>query len=280
MEDLKKTIISYSSTDLEQRKNWYSPAAEAYNKARPRYPQDLIQQVVEVAQLSTDSKILEVGCGPGTATVAIAQLGCSMICLEPNPDFFQLAQHNCQPYSNVEIQNTSFEEWKLKAFEFDAVLAATSFHWISPEVGYPKAANALQENGYLILLWNKELQPSYEVYQSLSQYQIHTPSLDRYEDQETQEYILRQLGNIALDSGQFKDLIYGQVTSEVTYTADEYLTLLNTYSPYIKLDPHNKESLFSELRHRIEDDFGGSLQLSYTSAFHIAQKVTSEGRES
>ncbi|MEH2338666.1 class I SAM-dependent methyltransferase [Nostoc sp.] len=281
MKDLKKTIISYSSTDLEQRKNWYSPAAKAYNKARPRYPQDLIQQVVEVAQLSTDSKILEVGCGPGTATVAIAQLGCSMICLEPNPDFFQLAQHNCQPDSNVEIQNTSFEEWKLKPFEFDAVLAATSFHWISPEVGYPKAANALQENGYLILLWNKELQPNYEVYQSLSQvYQLHTPSLDRYEDQETQDYILRQLGNMSIDSGQFKDLISGQVISEVTYTVDEYLTLLNTYSPYIKLDPHNKESLFSRLRHRIEDDFGGSLQLSYISAFHIAQKVTSEGRES
>jgi tRNA G46 methylase TrmB len=92
MKDLKQTIINYSSTDLEQRKNWYSPAAEAYNKARPRYPQELIKQVVEIAQLSTNSKILEVGCGPGTATVGIAPLGCSIICLEPNPDFFHLAQ--------------------------------------------------------------------------------------------------------------------------------------------------------------------------------------------
>lgn len=128
MKDLKQTIISYSSRDLEQRKNWYSPAAEAYNKARPCYPQELIHQVVELAQLSTDSKILEVGCGPGTATVDIAQLGCSIICLEPNPDFFRLAQHNCQLYSNVEIQNISFEEWELKPFEFDAILAASSFH--------------------------------------------------------------------------------------------------------------------------------------------------------
>ncbi|MBD2727217.1 class I SAM-dependent methyltransferase [Nostoc sp. FACHB-892] len=280
MKELKQTIINYSSTDLEQRKNWYSPAAEAYNKARPRYPQDLIKQVVEIAQLSTNSKILEVGCGPGTATVAIAPLGCSIICLEPNPEFFHLAQQNCQPYSNVKIQNTSFEEWELEPFKFDAVLAASSFHWISPEVGYPKAANALKENGHLILLWNKELQPSYEVYQSLSKvYQLHTPSLDRYENQETQEYILRQLGNMAIDSGKFKDLISGQVVSKVTYTADEYLTLLTTYSPYIKLDPHNKESLFSELRHCIEDHFGGSLQLSYISAFHIAQKVISEVKD-
>lgn len=274
MEDIKQTIINLSSKDLEQRKNWYSPAAEAYNKARPRYPQELIQQVVEIAQLTNESKILELGCGPGTVTVSFAQLGYSMICLEPNPDFFRLAQHNCQPYLNVEIQNTSFEEWTPEAFKFDAVLAASSFHWISPEIGYPKAANVLKENGHLILLWNKELQPSYEVYQRLSEiYQTHAPSLDRYEDKATQEDILQKLGSMALDSGKFTNIISGQITSEVTYTVDEYLTLLNTYSPYIKLDPQTRESLFASLRQRIEDEFGGSLQLSYISAYHITEKT-------
>ncbi len=135
MENLKQTIASYSSQDIEVRKNWYSPAAEAYNKVRPRYPQKFIEQVVEIAQLSTNSKILELGCGPGTATTSFAQLGYSMICLEPNPDFFKLAQQNCQPYPNVEIQNTSFEEWTLDFNNFDAVLAASSFHWISPKIG-------------------------------------------------------------------------------------------------------------------------------------------------
>lgn len=273
MEDLKKTIISYSSRDLEQRKNWYSPAAEAYNKARPRYPQNLIRQVVEVAQLSAKSKILEVGCGPGTATVAFAQLGYSMICLEPNPDFFRLAKHNCQSYPNVEIQNTSFEEWTPDAFKFDAVLAASSFHWISPEIGYPKAASALQDDGRLILLWNKELQPSYEVYQRLSEiYQIYAPSLDRYEDEETQQDILQKLGNICIDSRQFKNLITGQITLQITYTVEQYLTLLTTYSPYIKLDTDTRKSLFTGLKRRIEDEFQGELQLSYISAYHIAQK--------
>ncbi|GAC1489655.1 MAG: hypothetical protein NVS2B14_01100 [Chamaesiphon sp.] len=169
MKNLKQAIGSYSSKDLEQRKNWYSPAAEAYNKARPRYPDVLIHRVVEITQLSSNSKMLEVGCGPGTATVAFAQEGCSIVCLEPNPDFCQFAQQNCKPYPNVEIQNTSFEEWTLEAKKFNAVLAASAFHWIPSEVGYPKAADALQENGYLILLWNKELQPQYEVYQSLSE---------------------------------------------------------------------------------------------------------------
>jgi hypothetical protein len=188
-------------------------------------------------------------------------------------DFYQLAQQNCQQYPNVEIQNTSFEEWMLEAEKFNAVLAASSFHWIPAEVGYPKAAKALKANGYLILLWNKELQPRYQVYQSLSEiYQIHTPSLDRYEDKETQEEILRGLGQMITDSGQFKDLVAGHVESEVTYTVDEYLMLLNTYSPYLKLEPQSKEALFAELRDTIDHEFGGSLQLSYISAFHMAQK--------
>lgn len=273
MEDIKQAIISSYGKPLSERKTWYSSVAEAYNQVRPRYPQNLIQQVVKVAQLSSDSKILEVGCGPATATVEFAKLGCSMTCLEPNPDFFQLAKQNCQPYPNVEIQNTSFEEWNPSDLKFDAVLAASSFHWISPEIGYPKAANALQESGCLILLWNKELQPCYEVYQHLSEvYQLHAPSLDRYEDRETQEDILGQLGNIAIDSGQFKNLIAGQIVAEVTYTIDEYLTLLNTYSPYLKLAKNNKDALFMGLRERLEHHCGDSIELSYISAFHIAQK--------
>lgn len=273
MEEFKQTIISYSSKTPEERKNWYSPVAEAYNQLRPRYPEDLIRQVTEITQLTTHSKILEVGCGPATATVAFAQLGCSMICLEPNPDFFLLAQQNCQPYPNVEIQNISFEEWRLLELNFDAILAANSFHWISPEVGYLKAANALNDHGYLILLWNKELQPRYEVHQRLEEvYQLYAPFLHPYEDREMQEDTLRRLGNMVIDSRYFKNLVFEQAISEVTYTIDEYLMLLSTYSPYLKLEQKSQEALFFGLRERIEHDFGGRLELSYISAFHIAQK--------
>jgi SAM-dependent methyltransferase len=63
--------------DLEQQKSWYSAVADAYNRVRPRYPKELIGRVVELAQLQNDAIILEVGCGPGTATAAFAQLGFS-----------------------------------------------------------------------------------------------------------------------------------------------------------------------------------------------------------
>jgi SAM-dependent methyltransferase len=258
----------------EQRKNWYSEVADAYNKVRPRYPQELICRTVELAQLPSDAIVLEVGCGPGIATIAFAQLGFSMVCLEPSQEACFLARQNCASYPDVEIKNTTLEEWELETERFHAVLAATAWHWVPPEIGYPKAADALREKGSLILLWNMTPQPPYEVYQALNEvYQTQAPSLGRYEDRETQEKILREIGQNVIDSGWFKKLVSEQLACEVTYSIDDYLTLLNTFSPYIMLDPQKRDVLFEGLRQVLERSCGRSIQVSYLSAFHIAQKI-------
>lgn len=275
MKDLKQILLNECyGRDLEQRKRWYSPAAEAYHQVRPRYPQDLIDRVVDITNLSANSTLLEVGCGPAIATPAFAALGGRMICVEPNLDFYRLAQQTCAAYPNVELQNCSFEEWELEPQRFDAVLAASSFHWIPPEIGYPKAAAALRSDGYLILLWNKELQPCYQVYQQLAAvYQTHAPDLQRaYEDSATQAAILDELGQMAIESGQFQDMVSGHLEVAVTYSVDQYLLLLNTYSPHLKLEPQQKQRLFAGLRQVLEQN-GNSVQLSYVSAFHIARPL-------
>lgn len=272
MKDLKQILQKECyGKDLELRRQWYSPAAKAYQQVRPRYPQLLIDRVLEITQFSSESRLLEVGCGPAIATPAFASLGCHMVCIEPNPDFYHLAQETCEAYPNVELQNCSFEEWELEPGRFDAVLAASSFHWISPEIGYPKAAAALRSEGFLILLWNKELQPSYEIYQQMEEvYQDCAPKLQRsYEDSATQANILNQLGQMAIESGQFKDMVMGQFEANVTYSVDQYLLLLTTYSPHLKLEAQQKERLFAGLRQVLQKN-GETIQLSYVSMFHVA----------
>jgi SAM-dependent methyltransferase len=273
MKDLQQILHEEChGKDLAQRKQWYSPAADAYQQARPRYPQALIDRVVNIAQLSATSTVLEIGCGPAIATPAFAALGCPMVCIEPNPDFYRLAGQTCAAYPNVALQNCSFEEWELAAGKFDAVLAASSFHWISPEIGYPKAAAALHPGGHLILLWNKELQPRYEIYQQLAEvYQVHAPTLSRpYEDSAEQAAILNELGQMAIASGQFRGMVTGQMEVEMTYSIDQYLLLLTTYSPYLKLKPHQKQPLFAALRHTLMQQ-GETIQLSCISAFHVVR---------
>jgi SAM-dependent methyltransferase len=101
MQDLEQILRSCYSKDLEQRKHWYGSVADDYNKVRPRYHQNLIDRVIELAQLSSNATILEVGCGPGNATISFARLGFSICCLEPNPEFCQLVRHNCKEYPRV-----------------------------------------------------------------------------------------------------------------------------------------------------------------------------------
>ena len=275
--ELKQVVNGIASTDLEQRRDWYSPSAEAYNATRPNYPTELIGRAINAARLSQPSRILEIGCGPGTATSSFAELGCPMVCIEPNPDFCKLARMNCQSHPSVEVINTSFEEWNLEPQAFDAVLAASSMHWIPCDIGYPKASDALKEGGHLILLWNKEMQPGASMQVALSEaYQRHAPSLGRYEDRATQEDILRGLGQMMLDSGRFQNLVTATVETTLTYTSDQYISLLCTYSPYLKLERGTREALFAELRQCIIEQGAGEIDLSYLSTFHIAQKISPE----
>jgi SAM-dependent methyltransferase len=269
MQDSRQEINARASIDLEQRRNWYSPVADVYYNARPQYPKELIDRSVVLAQLSSDTTILEVGCGPGNATVAFAQSGFSMTCFEPNQDFCHLAQHNCTPYPNVAIHNTSFEDWELEAKQFNAVLSANAFHWIPPEIRYTKAAAALRDDGFLILLWNLTPEPNYEVYQAIKEvYQAYAPSFVRYEGAKIQAEILRGFGQEILDSCCFKELVVEQTASEVTYSIDDYLNLLSTLR---RLEPQAKELLFAGLREKLEK-FGDSVQLSFLSAVHVARK--------
>jgi len=275
---LSQALQTISGQDPELRKAWYSPAANAYQATRPSYPSDMIDKAIKAAKLSSSSRILELGCGPGTATVAFAQLGCPMVCLEPNPDFWAMARMNCQPYPAVQVINQSFEEWDLEPEAFDAVLAASSMHWIPAEIGYAKASDALKEDGHLILLWNKEPQPSAALQAALAEvYQRHAPALGRSEDRATQERILSGLGQMMLDSGRFHNLVTATVECSLTYTADQTIALLSTYSLYLKLDPLLRSALFAGLKQCLVEQGVGEIQLSYLSTYHLAQKIASVG---
>jgi hypothetical protein len=146
-------------------------------------------------------------------------------------------------------------------------------HWVTPEVGYPKLEKALKDDGNLILLWNKEPQPSYEVYQILDEvYQKQVPELSRYEARGTTERILRELGENVVKSGLFKDLIFECMECQRSYSIDDYLTLLSTLSPYIVLDSQQRDALFNDLRDALSKNLGDTIETSYLSAFHVAWK--------
>ena len=164
----------------------------------------------------------------------------------------------------------------IEASAFDIVVSASAFHWIQPQVGYPKVADTLRDDGYFVVLWNKEPQPTSDVCQLFEEiYSQHDlPSLGRFETEAAREQMLKELTQPAIDSGVFKEVSSKQVKMEVKYTAEDYLLLLSSFSPYLNLEESRRNSLFAKLRRKINDDLMGIIDLSYISAANIFQKIT------
>jgi ubiquinone/menaquinone biosynthesis C-methylase UbiE len=256
----------------EQRKTWYGNVAQTYDRLRPKYDRNFLNRVIEVAGISRSAEILEVGCGPGTATVSLAKMGFSIVALEPNLAACTIARQNSNIYSNIEIINSNFEEWDPDR-SFDVLVAATSWHWVAPESKHSKAALALKTGGSLILLWNTAMQPPTHIFEKLSGiFNQYIPTLAKYKDRDTQLSEARIFGEAATASLLFSRLIEEHRTIEVEYPIEDYLSLLTTYSPCIALSPEQRHDLLSKLRQVLEQTCGAQIPLSYLSIFHIARK--------
>src|SRR5215213_7191399 len=71
--------------DRERLRRTFDRAADLYQDARPEYPGGLFDRLVEVTRLRPGDRVLEVGAGPGKATVPLARRGLRVTALEPGP---------------------------------------------------------------------------------------------------------------------------------------------------------------------------------------------------
>lgn len=262
--------------ELAQRKNWYGDVAPIYDRVRPKYTQIFLNRAIEIAEIPSNAKILEIGCGPGTATVSLAQMGCSIVALEPSLETCLLARQNLAEYPDVEIINTNFEEWEPEERKFEAIVAATSWHWVSPENKYQKAAALLKDGGALILLWNTTMMPPRKIFESLTEiFRRYLPAFAEYKDRDREVSELNIFTDAAIESGLFGNLRMGVESIEVNYAIDDYLQLLTTYSPCIALSSADRSELLAQLRTILVEICGEQIQLSYQSVFHILDRSLS-----
>lgn len=78
----------------------------------------------------------------------MARLSWPIVCLEPGNGMAAVARAKLA-VPDIEIVNTTFEDWDPRGARFDLIFAATSWHWIEPAIGYSKAAALLRPGGWL-----------------------------------------------------------------------------------------------------------------------------------
>src|SRR5580698_9830664 len=130
----------------------FDEIAAEYDRHRPAYPDELVDQACQVAGLRSGDHVLEVGCGSGQLTRGLVARGLHVTALEPGKSLIALARQNLEGAGEVEFLNTHFEDALLPREQFAAVFSASAFHWVDPQVSWQKAADVLVRCGTLALV--------------------------------------------------------------------------------------------------------------------------------
>ena len=246
--------------------------ADLYDRVRPRYPAALFDDLVELADLRPDARVLEIGAGTGIATRALAERGFAITALEPGPAMAAVAGRNLPSFPNTEVIVSSFEDWTLPNEPFDLVLSATAFHWLDRATRYVKSAAALREGGHLAIVeychvaggddaFFASVQTCYERFVPDTPTNVPMPEWNQQPD--TSE----------IDESPFFDLVaVRQFREEIPSTREEYLSLLSTYSGSLTLPEENRTRLFDCIGHLIDRDFSGKITKAYRHELILARR--------
>jgi SAM-dependent methyltransferase len=247
----------------------FDQIASLYKAARPDYPEALIEDVVSSADLKPNDKILEVGCGSGQATKSFAKRSFPIVAIDPGPEMLRGARESLADFGNVEFLEATFEAWPAKQEEFRLIIAAQSWHWVSPEVRFVKAAEVLSPEGSLAIFGHVPVG-------------LPTPLLPLFKD-----IYLRYTGKRGRppeawylpdgpfrgwfdESGMFGPVAHRSYSWKWRQTTSGYTDFLRTKSEHRMLEFAKREAMLDEIAKAI-DDHGGSLTLDYETHLYIAR---------
>ncbi|GAA2262587.1 hypothetical protein GCM10010232_62840 [Streptomyces amakusaensis] len=133
----------------------FGEVAEVYDAARPGYSDELVGEVLAYAGLGGRGAV-EVGAGTGKATVAFAERGVPLVCVEPDPRMAAVLRRNTAGHPGVRVEVCGFEEWEPGGRRFGLFLAATSWHWMAADRRWDLVHSVLEPGGAVALFWNPQ----------------------------------------------------------------------------------------------------------------------------
>ena len=273
----------------------FDEIAAEYDRHRPSYPDELVDQACQVAGIGSGDRVLEVGCGSGQLTRSLVVRGLHVMAVEPGKSLIALARQNLEGAGEVEFVNAQFEDALLPREQFQAVFSASAFHWIDPEISWQKTADVLVPGGTLALVQycgieEPRSKPDQEA--ALAAIRKVAPDIaanwPTYRDLDaTLAGVEQRRGNVSqvwawlgsYDIGQdyagrlFGDVQMAVMPKLIEHTPGELNAILRTMSFYARLSPGQRQALEREYE-AIYARLGRTISASTVAALVTAQRRT------
>jgi ubiquinone/menaquinone biosynthesis C-methylase UbiE len=287
-------------TALRKLRGVFDGVAEAYDAARPGYPQQLVDAAIAAGRLDSGSAILEIGSGTGKLTELLVGRGLRVDAVEPGANLIEAARRRLGDTDAVRYEHATFEAAELADGAYDAIFSATAFHWVEPEIGWAKAARVLAPGGLLALLTHVGVKDEDERSDAMELGMLEI--VRRYAPQAAQDWELplpfadvlagarERSANVSLAwdwimshgrhrmaipeaAEMFEDVQVTAHLQRAEHTADEVLAHWRTTSLYFMIDEDLRLSF--ELDDRaLFDRFGGTFPFSDGTFLVTARRVS------
>lgn len=252
----------------------FGEVAETYDATRPGYPSALVDDVMAYASVAAGDAVLEVGSGTGKATVPFAERALRLVCLEPSAEMAAVLRTRCADLP-VAVEQTTFEDWPLRAGDFRLLISGQAWHWVPPDVSFSKAHAALAPGGALALFWNFPIWSDAELRERIdAAYRRCAPHLAAREP----GFVgLRHAGvgdhgaEVIEASGLFDAIKARDYRWSEGYTTARYVDLLSTQSDH-RLLPEETRAPLLEAVGEIVDGVGGRIDLDYLTKLLLARR--------
>lgn len=251
-----------------------------YDRVRPSYPAELFADLLAIAGVDERSAIVEVGCGSGQATLSLAPVGCSIMAVEPGEGLAAIARQRLSDFPKVEVETSSFEDWDPRGRRFDALVAASSWHWVDPSIGWRRAHEVLREGAWMAVLGHVVVRRPGEAEMYAATADLHerfAPGNPAWGDPPLEAEVR------ATDEGwgppnEDPDGWFGS-TIVRWYPTVQWLDglgmadLLRSNSLYRELDEPVREQLLDAIANRIRTDFGNRMPRRYLSVLRAGRRA-------
>jgi trans-aconitate methyltransferase len=253
----------------------FDAVAPLYDEMRPGYPQAVFDDLIGIAGVRTDSRLLEIGCGTGHATLILARRGFRIDCVDLGANMAALARKRLAAFDRVNVTTADFDIWNTDV-RYGLIYLATAYHWLNPATRVERIARLLAPAGWLAVWRNHHVRgagvsegffrAAQEIYarEAPALAAKFTGLIDSSEIPlvEPQEWRA---------SGLFEDPQMRIYLWSRNYTASEYVRVLDTHSDHRMLPADRRERLFDGLL-RLAGEFGGTVTREHATILHIAKK--------
>jgi SAM-dependent methyltransferase len=264
-----------SQLDRERLRETFGEDASRYDRCRPSYPTALFNELATIVPPDPQTRVLEIGCGTGQATVPMARIGYPITAVELSGDMAAIARHHLAGFPATQVVVSAFEDLPLPTDTFDLVFAATAFHWLDPEVRMTKVANILRPEGSLALISTHHVAGGTEPFFDEVQ-----RCYERFDPDVPPDMRLPVADEVPMDSTEFdQSALFGSVQFrryewERTYTTNEYQDLLLTYSGHRVMPESCRDKLLACIGELIDNSFDGQITKRYLTQLATARCLT------